>query len=312
MRDVQSATGELVAISAVPTQTNVETQRGTEHLHGQAFLFNRQNLLGAQNPFTQWVQETAPLHRHTVPVFTPVAYSPGDREALWGAGIGGVMRNPRLFWFAALDGYERNDPAVSTVKHPDNFFAQPSNDQMQLLSAQLGLSSADPVSGGLGAYSKLLESLDWSAWARAAHLFSMDRVSAASIGMRPSGIASRFEATGAQLDSPGGGFTRASETYGTHSFGIDARDRAVGCWAGGRHSSRQICWPLRRVPYGHQVQSALQRRPPPSSKRLNINAWGQLPQIVVDSRYGFTIGNPSALRTGKLSRRASLSWRRSS
>ncbi len=31
---------------------------------------------------------------------------------------------------------------------------------------------------------------------------------------------------------------------------------------------------------------------------LNGNAWGQLPQIVVDSRYGFTIGNPARFGAG--------------
>ena len=31
---------------------------------------------------------------------------------------------------------------------------------------------------------------------------------------------------------------------------------------------------------------------------LNQNAWGQLPQIVVDSRYGFTIGNPARFGAG--------------
>ena len=31
---------------------------------------------------------------------------------------------------------------------------------------------------------------------------------------------------------------------------------------------------------------------------LSGNSWGQLPQIVVDSRYGFTIGNPSRFGEG--------------
>ncbi len=106
-------------------RTNVETQRGTGHLHGQAFVFDRQNMLGAQNPFTQWVQETAAATHSTIPVFTPLPFTPGDREALWGVGVGGVLHKQRLFWFAALDGDERNDPAVSTVKHPDDFFASP-------------------------------------------------------------------------------------------------------------------------------------------------------------------------------------------
>jgi hypothetical protein len=79
---------------------------------------------------------------------------------IWGVGVGGHIFRSRLFWFAALDGMKRDDPGVSTVKHPDDFFAQPSNDQMQVLSARLGLSSSNPVAEGLGAYSSMLQTLD--------------------------------------------------------------------------------------------------------------------------------------------------------
>jgi hypothetical protein len=277
-------------------RTNVETQHGTEQLHGQAFLFDRQNMLGARNPFTQWVQETAPATHTTVPAFTPLAFSPGDREALWGLGVGGMLHKQRLLWFAALDGIERNDPAISTVKHPDTFFAQPTNDQMQLLSAQLGIASADPVSAGLGAYSKLLESLagllgpsprstsqwtgfgriDWKAAER--HRFT-------------------FEWSAVRLNSSGGGFSRASETYGTHSFGsMDATEQ----WGLGRWEAflTPNLLAVSQGSFGHQVQSAMPERPSQFEQSLNINAWGQLPQIVVDSRYGFTIGNPARFGRG--------------
>jgi hypothetical protein len=277
-------------------RTNVVTQRGSQGLHGQVFLFDRQNLLGARNPFTQWVQETSAATHTTVPAFASLPFSPGDREALWGAGAGGVLHKHRLLWFAALDGYERNDPAVSTVKHPDNFFAQPSNDQMQLLSAQLRLSSADPVSAGLAAYSSLLESLagllgptqrstsqlsgfgrlDWQAAER--HRFT-------------------FESSGARIDSPGGGFTRASETYGTHSFGST---RAREQWTLGRWEAflTPNLLAVTQGSFGHQVQSASAEIPSSFEKLLNVNVWGQLPQIVVDSRYGFTIGNPARFGRG--------------
>ncbi|MGA7244450.1 MAG: carboxypeptidase-like regulatory domain-containing protein, partial [Terracidiphilus sp.] len=277
-------------------RTNVETQRGTEHLHGQAFVFDRQNLWNAQNPFTQWVQETAPASSTAIPVFTPEPYSAGDREVLWGAGLGGVIHKRRLFWFGALDGYERNDPAVATVKHPDDFFAQPSNDQMQLLSAQLGLNSADPVSAGLGAYSKLLESL-------AGLLGPAPRSSSQWTGFGrldwSAGERHRFTAAGtvARLDSPGGGFTRASETYGTHSFGAA---NATGQWALGRWEAfvTPNILAVTQASYGHQVQSAAAEKPSAFEQSLNINAWGQLPQIVVDSGYGFTIGNPARFGPG--------------
>ena len=78
----------------------------------------------------------------------------------WGVGLGSSIRKTDLPWVVSFDSHHRNYPAVSTVRHPENFFAQPSNDQMQVLSARLGLSSANPVAAGLAAYSKMLETLD--------------------------------------------------------------------------------------------------------------------------------------------------------
>ncbi len=291
MRDVQ-----VLSPQAGSGQINVVTQHGTEHLHGQAFVFNRQNMWGAQNPLTQWVQQTAPATPTTVPVFTPQPYSPADGEWLWGAGLGGLIRKPRMFWFAALDGFERNYPGVATVKHPDNFFAQPSNDQMQLLSAQLRLNGADPVSSGLAAYSKLLENL-------AGLLGPAPRSSLQFTGFGRldwgAGERHRFaaEMTAAQLDSPGGGFSRASETYGTHSFGAAYANTQ---WALGRWQAflTPNLLAVTQGSYGHHVQSAPAGTPSPFEQSLNINAWGQLPQIVVDSRYGFTMGNPARFGRG--------------
>ena len=136
----------------------------------------------------------------------------------------------RLFWFAAFGGTHRDYPGVAMVKHPDNFFAQPSNDEMQVLSARLGLSAANPVGEGLGAYSGMLETLsgllgpaprtaeqwvgfsrlDWQAAER--HHFTL-------------------EGTGALWNSPGGGLTRTSEPYGSHSFGTS---QASEFWLLGR------------------------------------------------------------------------------
>jgi hypothetical protein len=115
LRDVQPGDFGGTSAHAVPSQTIVATQRGSDHLHGQAFVFDRQNLWNARNPFTQWIQETTTATTTTIPVFTAESYTPGDREALWGAGIGGVIHKPHLFWFAALDGYERYDPGVATI-----------------------------------------------------------------------------------------------------------------------------------------------------------------------------------------------------
>jgi hypothetical protein len=154
---VQTVAGnaEAEGASAADGRMNVETKRGSNGLHGQGFLFDRQNNWGALNPSSQWVMETAPATATAVPVFTSESYTPSDHEIAWGVGVGGHIRRNKLFWFGALDSNRRNDPGVSTVKWPGNFFAQPTNDQMQLLGAQLGAGSS-----ALAKYSQMLETLD--------------------------------------------------------------------------------------------------------------------------------------------------------
>ncbi|HWE85255.1 MAG TPA: carboxypeptidase-like regulatory domain-containing protein [Terracidiphilus sp.] len=303
---VTGAGGNEAAIQEVQVASNATEPRSDVHtrsglslgagLHGQAFLYDRQNLWDAKNPFTQWLKETTAATSATVPVFTAVPWSPGDRRETFGIGAGGALQRKRLAWFAAFDGDLRDNPGVSTVRHPENFFAQPSNDEMQVLSARLALSSSNPVAEGLAAYSPMLESLagllgpaartskqgngfvrlDWNTAER--HKFTL-------------------EGTGATSDAPGGGMTRASETYGTHSFGSS---RAGSEWILGRWQAflTPNLLSVAQGSMGRQVLDRPAETPSAFEQTLNDSAWGQLPQMVVDSRYGFTIGNPARFGPG--------------
>jgi hypothetical protein len=293
-------TGASGAERAAGERTGVVTRGGADlragGWHGQAFVFDWQNLWGARNPFTQWVKETQPATATTVPVFAPLAWSPGDRRVTWGAGVGNALRRNRLFWFAAADTDARNDPAVAMVKHPENFFAQPSNDEMQVLSARLGMSSANPVAEGLAAYSGMLETLDGL-------LGPAARTSAqwTGFGRLDWNAAERhrftLEVTGARWDSPGGGMTRASETYGSHSFGSS---RASATWVLGRWEAflTPNLLAVTQGSAGQQIVGLPAEAPSAFEKTLEANLWGQLPQMVVDSGYGFTIGNPARFGAG--------------
>ncbi|MGB6692024.1 MAG: carboxypeptidase-like regulatory domain-containing protein, partial [Terracidiphilus sp.] len=233
IREVQISAGnaEAQADRAAAGAMHVETRSGTNALHGQGFLFDRQNSWGAQNPFTQWVQQTAPATELTTPAFTPIAYTPSDREVTFGAGIGGRIKRDKLFWFGAFDGYLRNDPGLSTVKNPSEFFLQPTNDDAQVLAARLGLSSVNPVAEGLAAYSQMLGTLD--SLLGPAPRTATQQVGFARIDWQ---AAERhrftFEGIGALWNSPGGGLTRVSETYGNHSFGSSHADEqwALARW----------------------------------------------------------------------------------
>ena len=299
IREVQTTAGNVEAdgARAAGGRVRVETTGGENQLHGQGSLFDRQNTWGARNPHTQWVKETAAATETSTPVFTPESYTPPDHEMTWGIGAGGRIRRDKLFWFASLDGYQRNDPGLATVKHQAEFFAQPSNDQMQVLSARLGLSSANPVAAGLGAYSKMLESLDgllgpaqrtakqWTGFARVdwqateRYRFSL-------------------EGTGAAWNSPGGGLRRVAETYGANSFGTSESSKE---WLMGRLEAfvTPNLLAVSQVSAGRGILSAHPGNPSAfEQKFLSPSVWGQLPQMVVDSRNGFTIGNPSRFGVG--------------
>jgi hypothetical protein len=299
IREVETVAGNVEAegARAAGGRMNVETQRGGNGMHGQGFLYDRQNAWGARNPFTQWVKETAPATQITTPVFTPESYTPQDNETTWGIGMGSQIRRDKLFWFAAIDSYRRNDPGLATVKHPDEFFAQPSNDQMQVLGARLGLSSANPVAEGLAAYSKMLETLGGllgPAPRRASQWVGFSRIDWQAAERH------RFtlEGIGAAWDSPGGGLTRVSESYGANSFGSSAASEAwlLGLW------EAYLTPNLLAVTQGSMGRNILSAHAEPPSAfeqtLLGPNVWGQLPQMVVDSRFGYTIGNPSRFGQG--------------
>jgi hypothetical protein len=299
IRSVQTEAGnvEAEAARAAGGRMNVATMRGSNGLHGQAFYFDRENIWGARNPFTQWVKETAPATLSSIPVFTPESFTPPDHETTWGIGLGSQIRRNKLFWFAALDGYRRNDPGISMVKHPDQFFAQPSNDQMQVLSARLALSGVNPVAEGVSAYSSMLETLDGM-------LGPAPRTATQWVGFgRLDWEATerhRFtlEAIAANWNSPGGGLTRVSENYGSHSLGSS---QASEQWLLGRWEAflTPNLLAVTQVSTGRAILHAKPEAPTPFEQTfLTGNTWGQLPQIVVDSRYGFTIGNPSRFGQG--------------
>ncbi len=107
-----------------------------------------------------------------------------------------------------------------------------------------------------------------------------------------------LEGIGANWNAPGGGLTRVSETYGNHSFGSSEASQQ---WLLARWEA-YLTPNLLAVTQGSAGRDILTARPAtPSSFEqafLSGNFWGQLPQIVVDSRYGFTIGNPSRFGQG--------------
>jgi len=312
VREVETAAGNAEAEGArsaggrigIATESG-KTRGGGDGLHGQGFAFDRQNTWGARNPFTQWVKESAPAADTATASFTPEPYTPPDHETVWGFGVGSEIYRQKLFWFAALDSNRRNDPGLATVKNPAEFFAQPSNDQLLMLCARLGLSVAGPAgeAGGcpmaavVAKYSQLLETLDGllgPAPRRAAQLVGFGRVDWKAAERHQFTL----EGIGAAWDSPGGGLTRVSESYGAKSFGTSTASEE---WMLGRWEAflTPNLLAVSQGSAGRDILSTHAETPSAFEQTfLGPNVWGQLPQIVVDSRYGFTIGNPGRFGRG--------------
>jgi hypothetical protein len=310
VREVETVAGNVEAEAARGTggRIAVKTAHGENQIHGQAFLFDRQSAWGAQNPFTQWIENTGTA---AAPLFTSQPFTPPDHEITWGAGLGGHLRRDKLFWFAALDSYRRNNPGLSTVKLPigtnaagqcAGFFCAPSIPETELLSAQLSESFTQANNDYLGipngsttpAGLEQLQQLLGPAARSAAQWVGFGRIDWQ--------VAERhritLEGIGADWNAPGGGLTRLSENYGNHSYG----------WSEAKEQWLLARWEAYLSPNlltttqasaGRDILSARPDVPSAFEQTLlSGSAWGQLPQIVVDSRYGFTIGNPSRFGQG--------------
>jgi hypothetical protein len=303
VREVTTAAGnaEAEGMRSAGGRTDISTESGGNALHGQGFFFDRQNTWGARNPFTQWVENTG---TGAAPNFTAVPYTPPDHETVLGLGMGSRIRRDKLFWFAALDSSRRNDPGLATVKDPTEFFnlPEPTSAPVTLLSAQLAESQNQAYNDYLGVaasgYAPAgLEQL-------AALLGPGPRTAAQWVGFGridwQATERQRFtlEGIGADWNSPGGGITRVSAAYGNHSFGSS---EASEQWLLARWEA-YLTPNLLVVTQGSAGRDIASARPgAPSTFEqafLNGNFWGQLPQVVVDSRYGFTMGNPSRFGQG--------------
>ncbi|HUA99656.1 MAG TPA: carboxypeptidase-like regulatory domain-containing protein [Terracidiphilus sp.] len=305
--EVQTVAGNVEAEDsrAAGGRVNIETQHGTSVFHGQAFLFDRQNNWGAQNPYTQWVKNTG---TSAAPVFTSQPFTPPDHETIWGIGAGSRIRRDKLFWFGALDSYHRNDPGLSITRDPTAnssvffYLPQVNDPQIQLLGAQLGESDNQayndyigvPAAGSAPAGLEQLDSLLGPAPRRAAQWVGFARVDWQA-AERHHFV---FEGIGADWNAPGGGLTRLSETYGAHSFGSS---EASETWLLARWEAF-LTPNLLATTQGSAGRDVLSAKPDKPSAfeqtLLGGSASGQLPQMVVDSSYGFTIGNPSRFGPG--------------
>ena len=265
---------------------NTVTRSGTDHLHGNVFLFDRDNAWGARNPFTQIAQ----LQTNGTVAAVPVA--PTDSRQQWGIAAGGPLRADKIFWFFTYDQFRRNFPAVSRPGNITKFFnSQLTSSDLETLRERLGVplpiyaleQYQQFVSGLMGETGIvprtarqliLFPKLDWQ-------LNERNHVSLQYNYLR--------------WNSPHGAMTQTATSYGIASFGDDhvTDDVLIGRW--NTFLTANLMHEL-RVQYGRDFESEFSTAPSSFEQPFSHNAFGRSPQIVlISSGTGLRIGKPPTL-----------------
>lgn len=120
---------------------NTVTKSGSNSIHGELYFYDRDNAWGAFVP-------GATVASGTPPNVTSVPYKPIDRRLMFGGGIGGYIIKNKLFWYLAIDRFDRDFPGVSIASAPSQFYAPiTSAQQTQLAQRIFGLNTSQTPSG---------------------------------------------------------------------------------------------------------------------------------------------------------------------
>jgi hypothetical protein len=300
IESMTARTGEEPSDSAVGSgsTTSLATRHGQNALHGQVFFLARQNFWSSQNPYTQWIQESAPASGIDIAQFAANPYTPPNSRQSFGLGAGGRFKRDKLYWFGAVDGLLRHNPAIATVRHPDDFFARPTDPELTVLAARLGLPGTEPIDEAASAYSSGLEQLAGLLGPVPRHAAEIQGFGRIDWQINDRQHLSA-ESEVASEDAPGGAHNRSSETYGSHSFG---NSEASSMFALARWDSFFTANLLNTsgVEFRRLVLSETPQTPSTFEAPLIADDFNQLPEIIADSKYGFILGKPARLgATGK-------------
>ncbi len=105
---------------------NSVTKSGTNQIHGDAYIYDRNNAWGSMNPYTTLTSavygngtDQAPTGSVTAP------YKPKDVRIMGGASVGGAIIKDKLFWFLTVDRFHRNFPGTAVPNNASLFFQMP-------------------------------------------------------------------------------------------------------------------------------------------------------------------------------------------
>ena len=288
---------------------NSVTKSGTNAIHGEGYFYDRDNDIGAANPFTQIAVQSTPGGP-----FSLVNFKPTDWRKIAGFGVGGPLIKDKLFWFVAYDWYRHNFPATAVTTNPNTFFAQPTCNPLDTpgnfvfpctaassigtLSANLGVSNAQAVAlyntdltalntmlgpvARTGDQNILLPKIDWAINSKNHASFTFNRM---------------------RWSSPAGVQTSATVTRGIASFGNDFVKDTWGVAKLDTIITTNFANQL-RFSYGRDFEFEFSQPPSPYEASHIVNTSPPLPPYTnplglpptVALTNGFTFGVPNFLQ----------------
>jgi hypothetical protein len=270
---------------------NTVTKSGTNQIHGEGYFFDRDNAIGAANPFTQ-IQVQNPSGS-----FSPVNFKPTDWRKIAGFGVGGPIIKDKLFLFVAYDWYKHNFPGTAVTTNPTIFFAPPTAANLSTLATRLGVTTAQAQTiytndlAGLnsmlgpvartGEQNIFLPKVDWQINQKNHASFSFNRM---------------------RWSSPAGVQTAATVTRGIDSFGDDFVKDTWGVAKLNTFFTPTLGNEL-RFQYGRDFEYEFSQQPSQYELANLVNApsfhnpLGLPPTVSITN--GFTFGVPNFLQRSK-------------
>lgn len=266
---------------------NTVTKSGTNAMHGEINLSDRDNVFGAMNAFTK-IAVPAPGGG-----FTQVPFKPTDWRKRVAAQVGGPAMKDKLFYSLTFDWYDRNFPGTAVASNPTAFFATPSTTNINTLAANLGVPAATAstiyqndltaLNSMLGPVARdgeqyiIYPKIDWQINQKNHASFSLNRM---------------------RWSSPAGIQTQATNTFGIASFGNDFVKDTWGVAKLDTFFSATLGNQL-RFQYGRDFEYE-NNQPATPYENANLlhtptftNPLGLPPQVNITN--GFTFGTPNFL-----------------
>ena len=275
---------------------NTVTKSGSNSLHGEVDLFDRDNVFGAMNEFTKIATSNGSGG------FTQVPYKPTDWRKRVAGQIGGPAIKDKLFYSLTFDWYDRNFPGTAVTTNPNAFFAAPSAANISQLATNLfGASNPTTQAQALNIYNTDLAGL-------ASMLGPVPRDGEQYIiypkidwQMNQKNHLS-LSANRMRWESPAGIQTQATNTFGIASFGNDFVKDTWGIAKLDTFFNANLANEV-RFQYGrdfeyenNQTPSAYEQANLLNSPRFT-NPLGLPPQVSITN--GFTFGLPNFLQRPK-------------